>query len=374
MVAEHIHKLVLGRVHRARHSNHALELVLTLTDQAPFPYIDVTWTWINKVLESAAEGRIEDRTFFLFLRLRGLRKQATIAHISATNCEADTSHQSAVGYPLFSRILEAINTCSEQEHRWEGDAIYGGLLAIRDIRGIGTCPPEGFLKTFFDAMEDVKTLEASDADERNWIRPWRVRKAAYDLLVAVQDKWLRSAGLRQTLRDLDFPRRLYSVVSTTGHSEQRGTFLVMMKILSEYMYWHSCLRGAMDIWLPIYHDGLKETIHILANVGGILSPCVVDSSLPGSRLIVDLVENEWTRVPGRRAADLSTDLLEPVVEVTKQLKKLSFEQKGREEVLATVEEVVPSLERQRDGGEGSEEGICGIFEDLLADIRVPDDD
>ena len=72
MVVEHIHKLVLGRVHRARHSNHALELVLTLTDQAPFPYIDVTWTWINKLLESAAEGRIEDRTFFLFLRLRGL--------------------------------------------------------------------------------------------------------------------------------------------------------------------------------------------------------------------------------------------------------------------------------------------------------------
>jgi hypothetical protein len=81
--------------------------------------------------------------------------------------------------------------------------MYGGLIAIRDIRQLGTCLPElTFLRTLAEAMEKNK--------------PFSVRKAAYDVIQAAQDGWLRSTDLRQTLEDFDFPRQLHSVVIETG--------------------------------------------------------------------------------------------------------------------------------------------------------------
>jgi hypothetical protein len=161
-------------------------------------------------------------------------------------------------------------------------------------------------------------------------KPFRVRKAAYDVILVARDGWLRSAELRQTLEDLDFPRQLHSVVIETGRSDHQRSFLMMMEILSEDRYWHSYLRGAMDIWLPFRHEGPDQVLRILANVWRTTTPGVRRFQPPPlDKFLEKLVEDEWAGVPGRLVKDLTADRLEPLAEVTKQFKELLFTETDR---------------------------------------------
>jgi hypothetical protein len=112
---------------------------------------------------------------------------------------------------------------------------------MRDIPQLGSClPDDNFLETLSKAM---KKSEKGEESEEN--KPFHVRKAAYDVILAARDGWLRSPELRQKLEELDFPRQLHSVVLETGRSDYQRSFLMMMEILSEDRYWHSYLR---DPW------------------------------------------------------------------------------------------------------------------------------
>ena len=60
------------------------------------------------------------------------------------------------------------------------------------------------------------------------------------------------------------------------------------------------------------------------------------------------VEDEWAAIPGPPVEYPTVDRLEPVVEVTKQLKELLYDEDNRKAVLDMVERVIPSLEKRRD--------------------------
>ena len=106
----------------------------------------------------------------------------------------------------------------------------------------------------------------------------------------------------------------------------------------------------MDIWLPSRDQGSYQVVRILVRVGEMLFPEDDGYNLPLDMSPVKLVEDEWARVPGRQITHLSTGLLEPVAEVTVQLRKLLFTESDREAVLAVVEKVIPCLEKQRGHG------------------------
>ncbi|KAF9778238.1 hypothetical protein BJ322DRAFT_1025311 [Thelephora terrestris] len=64
-----------------------------------------------------------------------------------------------------------------------------------------------------------------------------------------------SQRLRQRLEDLDFSRQMYGVVVDTARSVYQRSFLTIMDVLSQDVYWHPYLRKAMDIWLPFRCEG-----------------------------------------------------------------------------------------------------------------------
>jgi hypothetical protein len=75
----------------------------------------------------------------------------------------------------------------------------GVSIAIRDIPGLGTCIPESsLLETLSEAMEKK--------GEHNENKPFRVRKAAYDVVVAARDGWLKSSDLRNNPRGSRLPK------------------------------------------------------------------------------------------------------------------------------------------------------------------------
>jgi len=258
---------------------------------------------------------------------------------------------------FFIKILQNVQTCSEKENGWEDEAVYGGLIAARDIPRLGYLFPDiDSLGTLFKAMEKTQ--------------PFRVRKAAYDVILVAREGWLRSADLRPALEDPDYPRQLHSVVIETGRSDHQRSFLMMMEILSEDRYWHSYLRGAMDIWLPFRHEGPDLVIRILTRVGE-LTFSGYDGS-PLDKFLEQLVEDEWAAVPGRSLMDLTADRLEPLVEITMQFKELLFTEIDRKVVLAVVEQVIPGLEKRReDGYEGPGEGIRETVERLIEILQAP---
>ena len=381
MVVEHVHRIAVEGGRRRRYVRAALEIILTLVKKTTLPLVDAAW--INELLGSAAVGRVDDEIFVLFLKLRASTKEEEPPfgqdYVPVTNREADPGHLGVTvasedptpEYTLFSKISTNVQTCSEREGGWQDEAVYGGLIAIRDIHRLGTCLPKvNFLKTLSYAMEKSDATEGFDAAEKNKPK-FRVRKAAYNVIRAAQDGWLRSPALRHTLKEYDFPRKLYSVLIETGRADHQRSFLIMMETLSEDRQWHSYLRGAMDIWLPFRHEGPDQVIRILTSVGEIPFP---ESDGPYPTLdtfLVKIVEEEWARVPGRPAMNLSPDLLGPLAEVTTQLKELLFTDSDRREVLAAVARVIPSLERRRDddyGGPG--EDIRGIIEGLLDVLRM----
>ena len=378
LVVEHIHGIVMDGGRRRRHARTALEIILNLVNKTTFPLVEALW--INELLERAAEGNMNDETFVLFLKLRATTKEeeALLGQDDGpvTTRGADLGHLEASEaltpeYTLFSTISRNVKTCSERADGWQDDAVYGGLLAIRDIPRLGTCLPEAsFLETLSNAMEKSVTTERSDAVEKN--KPFRVRKAAYDVIRAAQDGWLRSTALRKRLEELDFPRQLYGVLIETGRSDHQLSFLVMMEILSEDRYWYSYLRGAMDIWLPFRHEGPEQAVRILTRIGEIPLPDI-DGPIPAlDKFLVKVVEDEWARVPGRQPMNLSIDLLEPLAEVTAQLKELLFTESDRRTVLTVVERVIPSLERRRDDSyDGPGKDILSAVEGLLEVLGLP---
>ena len=368
MVVEHIHDLTLARGRRRRHAKTALDILLILAKKArPLSLVDASW--INGLLKSAARGNMDDDTFTLFLRLSARRKEEKVTADAATSCDGQYCVHIQGGkpetatpeYALFVKILQNIQTHSEQEGGWQDEAVYGGLLSMRDIPHLESFPPGGdFLRTLCYAMDKGK--------------PFHVRKAAHDVILAARNGWLRSAELRQTLKDLDLPRQLHGVVIETGRADRLRSFLTMMEILSGDRYWHPYLRGTMDIWLPFRHDGPDQVLSILARVGELTPPIPEYSpnSPPIDKFLEKLMKDEWAAVPGRPAADLAPDRLKPLAEVTRGFKEQLLAELDRGAVLDVVEQVIPTLERRRGTGlEGPGEDIDVIVNDLLDVLREP---
>ena len=385
LVVEHIHRLILARGRRHRHTKKALEILLTIVKKSPLPIVDTKW--ITGLLESAARGNMGNDEFTSLLRLSALRREEDVPTESSFGQDSvqikkgDVEPPSPRGittpeYNFFLAILRSVRTCAEKADGWEDDAVYGGLIAMRDIPGLGSFPPDpdsNPLGTLYEAMEKGKLF--------------RVRKAAYDVIVAARDGWLGSRELRRLtlenppsripLRDtrLDFPRQLYGVVFETARADHQRSFLVMMEILSFDEDWHPYLRQAMDIWLSFRHEGPNQVLGILYRVGE-LSPPLPEYDLtnppPLDKFLEKLVENQWAGVPGRIVEDLTAGRLRSLAEITTHFKGLLFTETGRKAVLAVVEEVIPGLGRRRERGyDEPAEDISGIIGDLLVTLRVP---
>jgi len=371
LVVEHIHGIVLARGRRSRHTTTALEVLLTLVKKTTLALVEATW--INGLLKKAVGGDMDDETFTLLLRLSALRKERDAAADVETPPGQDYAVVQGAGtYPpppgeivspenltpehaLFSKILKNVETCIGQEGGWQDEAVYGGLVAITDIPRLESCLPEvGFLRTLSKAMEK----------EGN--KPFRVRKAAFDVILVVRDGWLRSVDLRQAFRDSDIPRQLHGVVHETARPDHQVALLEMMEALSNDRYWHPYLRGAMDIWLPFRHEGPDHILCILSKIGGLPLLEYDGSNPPLDEFLEKLVEDEWSGIPGRHVQDLTADRLRPLAEVTERFKELLFAESDRRAVLAVVEQVIPSLERQ-DGGPG--EDVRRTIDDLLKKLR-----
>ena len=378
-VVEHICKMVFSRGRRQRYAKTALEILLNLVKKSPFLFVDTTW--INDLLMRAARKRMGDEAFIVLLRLSALRKKDEAATESEKTVGHDSDRIGADGadpggvvtpgnqapeYALLEQVFRIVDDCSAQENGWEDDAVYGGLIVIKDLPGLRLCDPkEEFIRTLSRAMEKRETEGEIKKD-----KPFRIRKAAYDVVLAVRERWLKSPDLRETLEAVDFPRKLHSVVTETLRSDHQRSFLEMIEILSEDRNWHAYLRRAMDIWLPLHHEGPHHALRILCSVGELLQG---SDGYNVDRPLEQVMEGEWVAVPGRHMTDLTADRLGPLAEVTEQFKRLSFfSESDRKAVLAAVEQVLPSLERRRDEGYGGpDDEVRRIIEDVLKVLREP---
>jgi len=372
-VVEHIHGMVLAQ--GPKRAEPALDILLTLVRKTTLPLVDRSW--INGLLKSAARGNMGDDTFTLFLRLSGQReKEDTTADVGPPHGQdrvgtqgGEPDPQTPGGpippetttpeYTLFIKILRNVQACSKREGGWQDEAVYGGLIAMGDIPRLGSYLPDS---------DDIEMLR--QAIERG--QPFRVRKAVYDAILAARDGWLRSPELRQTLKDLDFPRQLYNVATEIVRPDYQRSFINMMETLSEDKCWHSYLRGAMEIWLPLRHEVPHQVLRIISRIGKLPLPEYdVDGPNPPHLdiLLKELVEAEWAEVPGRPVTDLTPDRLEPLAEITKQFRRLVFPETHRRAVLDVVERVIPAFENRRDNGPG--EDVRRIINDLLEELRQP---
>jgi hypothetical protein len=376
-VVQHIHGIVLARSRRRRHTTTSLEILLSIAKHTSLPLVDAAW--IYQLLKNAAEEDMADGQFILFLRLSARRKEEDSTVAAETPPDQEGGHtpdletdQMSLGRSvttetptldrtLFNKIMGSIQTCVTREDGWHDEAIYGGLIVIRDIRRMEpSLLDEGALQTLYDAMDNR--------------RPFRVRKAAYDVMLVTGDQWLKSTGLRKKLKELNFLRQLHGVVIDIARSGYQRQFLMMMGVLSEDGYWQPYLRNAMDIWLPFRHEGHRHALRILTNVGGLWLPrqdCSDSPSLPDKSL-EKWVEEEWAAVPTRHVFDLAFERLKSLVEVTEQFIELSFNENDRKDVLVMVERVIPSLKKRcEEGYEGPGEEVCGIVNDLVKKLRSP---
>jgi hypothetical protein len=379
-VVEHIHAIVLARASRHRYAKEALEILVTLAEKSPPPLFD--GPWIAELLRSAAGGNMDDEKFTLFMRLSARRKEEETVtgektppsqeHIHPTgSATGPVSHGGTVSSEtptaedvLFGKIMDNVRTCVEKEDGWRDEAVYGGLIAIRDIPGLGSCLPKvESLRTLSGAMEKGEENESQDS-------LFRVRKAAHDAIVVARDGWFRSAELRPIFEELDIPRKLYSVVIETRRSDHQCSFLEMMEILSEDGYWHSYLRKAMEIWLPFRHDAPDRFLRILTTVGELPNPGPIGTkSLDKS--LEKLVEEEWARIPARPVKDVTADRLRPLAEITEQLKELLPTECDLRAALGMVEKVIPSLQNRLDDDyNGPGDDIRGIVDGLVDVLRT----
>ena len=254
---------------------------------------------------------------------------------------------------LFGKVVTSIRT-----HGWQEEAVYGGLLAIRDIRLLGSSLfDDDALQTFHEAL--------------NHGNPLHIRQAAYDAMLVTRGQWLRSENLRQRLGEFGLFRQLHHVVVKLNRSDYQRSFLMMVEILSEDAYWRSYLREDMGIWLSLRDEGMRHALRILANVGGLPLPMLDDlNPLSFDRVLQRMVLEEWERVPKRHACDLTADRLKPLVEVTEQFKELLFDRDDQRAVLAKISEVaqhfVPPDGDSYDGPGGD---VRGIVDDLVAKLQ-----
>ena len=368
-VVEHILDISLTRSRRYRHVVEALEILLTLARHPSLPRVDAAW--INDLLKRAAVGEMVDKEFILLLKLSAWRKEEgvmvdtgvgyyPIQHFEIDPQALGTTATSEAPTPdgtLFSKVMKTI-----QEYGWQEEAVYGGILAIRDIRRLGpSLFDDDALQTFHEALNRGNSL--------------RIRQAAYDAMLVTRDQWLMSPQLRKRIEEFGLFRQLHRVVIEIARSDYQQSFLMMMGILSEDPYWRSYLREDMDIWFPLRREGSAYTAHIVANVGE-LSLARRDSYiLPTTDdLLRTLIVAEWAAVPGpgRQVHDLTADRLKPLAEVTERFKELLFDDRCRREVIATVERVLPALALRRDDGyTGPEDDVRDIINDLLAKLRIP---
>ena len=350
-VVEHIHGIVLSHGSRALQAGEALDLILTLVNKESFPSTD--GAWVDELLASAVRGGMQDEIFARFLRFRGMGAgRLDVPLIGTVASEFLTPDDT-----IFKAISGAIKISSEGESGWQDRAVYGGLSAIRDIPRLGFyLPDHDFLEMLYGAM--------GDSNNSN------VRKAAYGVVWAARDGWLTSPHLRRILLDRDFPRQLYGVVDVAPGSDHRRTFLDMMEILSRDEAWRSYLRREAGMWLPWRSDGWSQVICILENISKITFP-KIEPAEDMDMLLIKVVRDEWARVPGRGAKDLTADVLAPFAEVTVRLNHSLFDEDGRRAVLTVVEQVIPSLERWRsENHEELEEGVNRIVRALLEDLRM----
>ena len=376
-VVEHIHSLVLNKGRRHRHAVKALEILVTLVKKTPAALIDaplplVDGAWITQLLRSAAES-MDDEKFTLFMRLSAQRKEEEAVPDGKTPTDARTggttyppshggnipSETPVATHTFFKKIISNLRTCTQTEGGWQDEAVFGGLIAIKDIPGLETCHPSlGSLQILSEAMENKER------------KPFRVRKAAYDVMLAARDGWFKSADLRKTLEDLDIPRKLHSVVIETGRTDDQHSFLEMMEILAENREWHSYLRKAMDIWLPLHHEGPGYVQRILIAIGELIVPGSEGLKPPHDKPLEKLVEEEWAGVPGRLVQDLTADRLNSLAEATAQFKRQlpADRDSDRRVILSVVEKVVPSLEKRNDI---PKEDIRKIIDELIEVLRLP---
>ena len=380
-VVEHVYKSFFSKdLRRRRAFEAALDILLNLAKKMASPFVDAAW--IDDLLKRAAWKKMDDEAFTVLLRLSALRKigDATTETVTVhygdyvERKEADpgrimTSENPTPEYVLLDQVLRNVDTCGAQVDGWEDDAVYGGLIAIKDLPGLRLCDPKAeFIQTLSKAMENSETRREIGGN-----KPFRVRKAAYDVMLAMRDRWLKSETLRPALEDVDFPRKLHSVVIEIlppDHSDHQHSFLEMIEILSEDRRWHPYLRKAMDIWLPLHHEGPYYVLRTLYSVGE-LHPG--SDGYNADKPLERVVEEEWAAVPARHTTDLTADRLGPLAEVTEQIKGLSvFNESDRKGVLAAVEQVLPSLERRRDEGyDGPDDEVRRVIEHLLKVLRVP---
>ena len=377
-VIEHIVGIKLTKGRRHRYAKTALEILHTLSKKTSLLFVDAVW--MGDLLEKAAWGRMDDRTFTVLLRFGALREEGDaeigLEILSGQDYDVQADPQlpgGAMGpenptpeYTLLDLVLRNVGAYGAQGDGWHDDAVYGGLITIRDIPGLRFCPPKAeFFQTLSKAMEKETRGENKGADKL-----FRVRKAAYDVVLAARDGWLRSTDLRQTLEDLDFPRKLYSVVAETFRSDHQCSFLKMMEILSEDRFWHPYLREAMDIWVPFHHEGPVYALRILTELGELLLPR--RNGYEADKSLEKVLEDEWAAVPGRPPTELTVDLLGPLAQVTEQFKKLFFTENDRRVIIAVVEQVIPSLEKRRDDGySGPGNDIRHVIDNLLKILREP---
>jgi hypothetical protein len=387
LVVEHVHGIVMAKGPRHLYAKTALEILLTLFKKTSFPFVGVAW--INDLLRRAAWGEMDDEMFTILLRFSALRKEsgAVISPLTPSGRdfnrvqrdEADpqspggttTPENPTLDHTLLDMVLQNVKTCSEQKDGWQDDAVCGGLMAIRDIPGLRFCSPGPELLEMLSGALEKREIEGEDRGEnQKGDKSFRVRKTAYDIVLDARDGWFKSADLRQTLENLDLPRKLHSVVFGAGGSGRRRSFLEMMEILSKDRDWHPYLRKAMDIWLPLHHEGPRHALHILTNVGELL-PGRGDHNI--NKPLEKVLTDEWAAVPGRLLEDLTADRLGPLAEVTEQFRNLFlFSEEDRGAVLGAVEQVIPSLEKRRDGNySGPGDDIRHVIDNLLTVLREP---
>ena len=353
MVVEHVHDVSLAKGRRYRHVAEALKILLTLVKHTTYPLVNAAW--INELLKTAANGDTADEEFILLLKLSAWRQEEGGFPTLGISLERTaTSEAPTPEDTLHCAVVKAIQACD-----WQDEAVYGGLLAIRDIRRLGPSIFDDALQMFHEAM--------------NRGNPIRVRQAAYDAVLIMQDQWLRSPKLRQTLEDLGFFAQLHAVVIEIDSPDYQRSFLTMMNILSEDVYWRPYLRKYMDIWLPLRHEGPEQTARIVANVGELPLVQFDDYiSSPFDDLLRQLMVDVWATVPGRQLPDLTADRLKPLAEVTEGFKEMLFDDRCRREIIATVEQVIPRLELRREGGYvGPGDDVRDTINDLLAKLRIP---
>lgn len=363
-VVDHIHKIILDRGFRAQLAGDALDIILTLVEKRKIPSNVAALAWIDELLGRAAVGRMRDDLFAKFLRLRGLwMVDDATSFAGPAPVEFETSvpndtlfkveFKSSVPKDiLFNAIWRAIKDFSGDENGCGDQAMYGGLVTIRGMLQQGPHQPDpSFLKMLYEAMEDG--------------RQFRIRRAALQIIHGARELWLKSESFQQILKDNNFIRQMHKVVTVTNRSDHRGEFIEMIGILSEDERWHSYLRESMDMWCRHYTEAPERSFGIIVTIGRIPLP---DVYTPALKSLADFLKDEWARVPGRGAGDLTSDKLAPFADVTKKLAETVFKREDRDAILVAVERVIPSLQKRH---ERISEDIRGIVDSLLKTLREP---